>query len=336
MSSASKRQVKARLKFIGQLLVGLLLFVLLVRLGDFSSLKRLATLRLLPLLGAFLSTLGIAVSVGLRWGTLARGLTRRPVASWWHFCYYFLLNRVLGFFVPKDLSDLGGRAVLLITKHAVPTALAGLSVILDRLSDVLIMLVFLGPAILFLGHMLAAEAAVILMGGLAIVVYLGIRLGYRHILALSVDAYNRLADILRCLPVLRRYPLRRIQKVHLSLTVLQRVYLFSLAKFVFTALRWMFFALALDISEPIITFLFGTPVGQLSFLFAFTPGGLGIFEAGWYAILLQAGFPEAYISPLLVEQRVLTTLFVGVAMLFSGLLLLWKKSAASHHYAQES
>ena len=335
MSLAAKRRVKVRLKFIGQLLVGLLLFLLLICLSDFSSLKRLTTLRLLPLLGAFLSTLGIAVSVGLRWGTLARGLVNRPIVSWWHFVYYFLLNRVLGFFVPKDLSDLGGRAALLVTKHEVPLALAGLSVVTDRLSDVLIMLIFLVPSVLFLSHTVEAGAALIIMGSLMVVVYLGIRLGHRRILVLSVTAYNHFASVLHRLPVLRRRPLKRIQNLELSLKVFQRVYMFSLMKFAFTALRWMFFALALDIPEPMITFLFGTPVGQLSFLFAFTPGGLGIFEAGWYAILLQAGLSEAYISPLLVEQRVFTMLFVGLAMLFSSLLLLWKKSTASRSYTQE-
>ena len=171
--SGPKRQRKSVLKFIGQLLVGLLLFSLLIFLNDFSSLKRLTSLRIWPLIGAFVCTLGIAVSVGLRWAVLTRALAQRQVTTWWQFCYYFLVNRMLGFFVPKDLSDLGGRAALLVGKHKVPVGLAGLSVVLDRISDVLVMLVFLVPALLFFSDLITAGAGIAMMLVMVVVVLLG-------------------------------------------------------------------------------------------------------------------------------------------------------------------
>jgi uncharacterized protein (TIRG00374 family) len=322
----SEQKRTSGLQFVGQLLLGLLLFSLLIFFGDFSSLQRLTSLRIWPLVGAFVCTLGIAFSVGLRWGVLTRALAGRKVTHWLQFCYYFLLNRMLGFFVPKDLSDLGGRAALLVGKHKVPVALAGLSVVLDRVSDVLVMLIFLGPSVLFFSDLVTASVGITLMVALVIAVFLGLRFGHHHILRFSVNAYNWFIKWLSRLPVLRRRTWKPVQSLNLSLAVLQRAYLLSLMKFIFTVLRWVCFALALRIPGSMGMFLFGTPVGQLSFLFAFTPGGLGIFEAGWFAILSRAGLAETYISPLLVGQRVFTTLFVGIALLLSVLLSLSGKS----------
>jgi uncharacterized membrane protein YbhN (UPF0104 family) len=90
-----------------------------------------------------------------------------------------------------------------------------------------------------------------------------------------------------------------------------------LAKFVFTAGRLILFAITLNIPISPSLILLGTPIGQLTYLFAFTPGGLGIFEAGWIGILKLANVKTDYAMAFVVGQRVLTVITIGILALLS-------------------
>jgi uncharacterized protein (TIRG00374 family) len=316
------RPVRAWLKHALQLGLGLALFATVLYLTGLDSLRQLTHLRWLPLVGGFIATVGITASIALRWSTLTNALLGRPVTGWLRFCQYFLWNRVLGFVVPKDLTDLGGRAMALVARHDVPLRYAVASVLLDRGFDLLTVALFLGPALLFLSKTVRVGTAVALMVLLALSFYAVLRLAHRSLLASMVRFYNRASRLVHRLPSPRHRPPWKVESPNLSLEALTQAYLFGLSKFLCTALRFMFFALALDLPVSPLVFLLGMPVGQLSFLFAFTPGGLGILEAGWYAVLMQIDVPEAYISPFLVEQRVFTMLFVGILALLSSLLTL--------------
>jgi uncharacterized membrane protein YbhN (UPF0104 family) len=92
--------------------------------------------------------------------------------------------------------------------------------------------------------------------------------------------------------------------------VVLQALLFSLVKFGATTIRLIFIAQALQPSVPSFVILMGMPVGQLSYLFAVTPGGIGIFEAGWFAVLTLAGCVGSMVTIFLVAQRVITFLCV--------------------------
>jgi uncharacterized membrane protein YbhN (UPF0104 family) len=100
----------------------------------------------------------------------------------------------------------------------------------------------------------------------------------------------------------------------------QRVYLFSLFKFGCTTGRLVLFALTLNVPISPTLILLGTPVAQLTYLFAFTPGGLGIFEAGWLAILILGGVSWDHAMIFVVGQRILTVILVGLLAVLSQFL----------------
>ena len=77
--------------------------------------------------------------------------------------------------------------------------------------------------------------------------------------------------------------------------------------------RLILFAKALNLSIASLLIFLATPVGQFAYLFSFTPGGLGIFEAGWFGILTYGGGvnPQS-VSMFVVGQRFLTILLVSV------------------------
>ena len=111
-----------------------------------------------------------------------------------------------------------------------------------------------------------------------------------------------------------------IERPHLPHQTLSHAFLLSVVKFLATSLRSACFAQALGMSASPLVFVMGTPITQLSFPIALTPGGLGIFEAAWYGVLLQSGISQASIAPFLVEQRVLTMVFIGVLTTFGEVL----------------
>lgn len=307
------------LKHIIQLALGLALFAGLLHLGGLDSLQQLMRLAGLPLLGAFFSTLVIAGSVAGRWGTIANALAGRPVAPWHKYLHYFLLSRSLGFIIPKDLADLGGRAAALHRFHSAPLALAGASVFFDRMFDVLSVVLFLPPALLYWGGWTSALTAIGLMGAAAIGFFVLLCLAHRPVVAGSIGLLNWIATQYRRLPGIKQRSRPPLRTPYLTRRILLQIYCLGLAKFAGTVLRLVLFSQALETPIPSRVILLGTPVGQLSYVFAITPGGLGIFEAGWFAVLSAADIAENLITVFLVEQRVLTYLCIITWALFSQL-----------------
>jgi uncharacterized protein (TIRG00374 family) len=229
----------------------------------------------------------------------------------------------LGFIVPKDLSDIGGRTAMLAIRHQIPAHHAGVSVLLDRFFDVLIMTLLLGPAVLFLSKTAGAVVSISLMIFVAVIFYIALHLFYDSISGLITGTYNVMVGVARRLPLIRRKTLKKLDGFSVGKPDFAKAYLLSIVKFLCTVIRFIFFARAIEMPVSPFVFFLGTPMGQLSFLFAFTPGGLGIFEAGWYAILVQVGTPVSYIVPFLLGQRVFTVLFIGMLFVVDQLSLLF-------------
>ena len=301
-----------------QLAIGLALFAYLFHKGGASSIAATADLRVPPLVGAFVCTAGIAAIVGLRWATLLEALAGRRTSDWRSCSQYFLWTRVLGMVIPKDLSDLGGRTTALMAGGQVSLRHAAASVLLDRGFDLAIVILFLGPSLLFLSGTASAGVSVTLMTLSATAFYTVLRLAHRSILRLAVRLYNGLARIVARLPLLRRWSPETVGGLELPVEAIGRAFAFSLIKFLLACLRLMSFSWALDAPVSPTVFLLGAPVGQLSLLLAFTPGGLGIYELGWYGVLTSMAVPDVHVSAFLVVQRVLTTLFVVVLALLVG------------------
>ena len=302
------------LKHLLQLGIGLALFGILLYLGGPDSLQKLTQLRGLSLVGAFFCTLAIAGSIAGRWGTIAFTLAGRHLAPWNAYLYYFFLNRTLGFFLPKDLTDLGGRAMALHRLHGVPFSLAGASVFFDRVFDVAILILFLPAALAYWTGWISIGVAVGMMVSAAASLFVILGVAHRQVVVGSIRLLNwgiaQLSRIWKSSP-------RPLRILEMTRPALRKAYILSLVKFASTVLRSILFSQALETPIPSHVLLLGTPVGQLGYLFAFTPGGLGIFEAGWYALFSIAGIPKETAILFLVEQRVLTYLCVLVWTLIS-------------------
>ena len=297
--------------------VGLGLIAGIVALGSVQSLERLGDLEPVPTILAFAATLGLTGAVAARWRILADALAGRIAARWRHFHHYFIVSRLLGFVLPKDVTDLASRTLCLARLHRVPIAPAGASVVFDRLFDLTVAgIMFVATLPYWLGW-ISAASGIVVMAASALSVGLAWFVLHRAIMAIPIRAVN-LAS--RMIARLRHHlPADSLSADALDRDVTFRAYAISLVKFSLTAGRMVLFcaALGLDIDPWLV--VLATPAGQMAYALAFTPGGLGIFEAGWFGVLRHAGVDAASAAAFVVGQRVLTLAMIGALAAISHL-----------------
>lgn len=302
---------KRWLKHLLSLALGLVLVGLLVRVGGTESLREIEHLRPLPLLGALLLTVGITGSIAGRWGLFANMLGNRHVATWAEYYHYFIVSRALGLVLPKDLTDLGGRAVVLNRFHGLSLTHSSAAVLLDRLSDLGTAVIFFLTVLPFWFGWLSSIQAVALLIGVAVAIGVSLFAGYRWLIVAADWTFNSGTHWLTRLPVLRKRTPPHLVIDRLDRDTVMRAYMLSIFKFWFTAGRMVCFALAAGLPISPLLLILGTAPGQMAYLFAFTPGGLGIFEAGWFGILALGDVPTVHIAAFVVAQRVFTVAMVS-------------------------
>ena len=98
------------------------------------------------------------------------------------------------------------------------------------------------------------------------------------------------------------------------------LFLLSSAKFFLTAMRFVTIGMAMGVTLGAAKLLLFVPCAQFAALFALTPGGFGIADWSWSALLLKIGADETIIVPYLISLRVVITLSIIVLAAFSRLL----------------
>lgn len=87
-----------------------------------------------------------------------------------------------------------------------------------------------------------------------------------------------------------------------------------------------YIAQAVGLAYPWPLFAAGFPATQLSLVLAVTPGGLGLFDAGWYGVLLLGGVPHQDALTFVIAQRAYVFIFVLIWAGFGTLLSLATES----------
>ena len=301
------------------------MFVALFVLAGKKSIDSLKAIQWVPFLGAILCTVIITVSISFRWKEITNHLEGKKVASWTSFYYFFIISRALGFIIPKDISDIGLRTAGLKKRHNLRTMSAGTSVIIDRLFDLLLIGLFLLGTLPFWSGLFSSTLNIIFL--LFFLAIPGIILIFNH--RILVWILQKIIDLLFFLmsvfPFLRKKMPEKIVFPELTRNIATRLYLLSLLKITATAGRFVFFSHALGLIIDPNTIIYGTPLAQLSYLIAFTPGGLGIFEAGWLGVLKLGQINTSSALSFAVGQRILTMIII------TGLGLIAQMVYATHH-----
>lgn len=283
----------------------------------------------LYLLLGFLSTLAASVVTSARWQLMSErtmGGTRLPYVAYFH---GLVLTRVLGQVSSTLVMDLVGRGVALRSAgsqrelgHAVTQA------IVERIFDIVLPLMMLAWAILaWQGHADTATAA----ATFALVCVL--------FAALSVVLLAPLTALaLRVYAALRRLRSRRRPDpagapdpapVRLPRALALRVGLLSLARYLTVLAQFWTVALGIGVGMSFFQIAAATPLGQLAGMAGFTPGALGIQEAGWLGAFTWVGLDAVAIGLFVLSQRLIITAYFGVLSLLSWLILRRTRAAAA-------
>ena len=265
------------------------------------------------------------------------------LASWRRFYQLNATVRALGLLIPRSLSTFAGK----------PVALRGLGlslkrsawvVLLDNLLDVVLLSAWLIPSLLFLKGWLSSYLFIALLGGCVLAVGLGVWwMAEGSAAEDSAIASSRLGTLARYITrLLQIQPLKSllpdqidlntdslasllpIRSAESSAIVLQALGL-SIVINSALATRFYFIARAVGLnlqplSYPWLIFAACFPLTQLSLVIAVTPGGLGLFDASWYGVLLLGGLTHQDALTFVVAQRAYIFIFVLVWAGFSVLL----------------
>ena len=317
--------IKLSKQFVKHLLVtiaGLVLFTIFIFYGGLVSLNQFGRLKLAPLVGVFITTFAITATISIRWGILVNALGEKRVAEWFEYYRYFIINRILGFILPKDSTDLFGRALLLYRHHSLSLMRSGASVVFDRLFDLLTTFIFLFSAIPYWIGIVDINEGLCIMGLVSALLFAAIWLLYRPLFHFFIWASFRSESLARYLPGFKKFSFNKDFLFLISKRVLFTTLLLSFFKFVFTSGRFVLITMALGLSINPNLIVLATPLGQLTYLIAITPGGLGIIEAGWFGILSIAGIDPEPTLLFVVGQRVLIVACISILVIINQLTIL--------------
>jgi len=286
----------------------------------------------LYLLLAFLSTFAASIVTSARWQLMSEqtmGGTPLPYVAYFH---GLVLTRVLGQVSSTLVMDLVGRGVALRSAgsqrdlgHAVTQA------ILERIFDIVLPLMMLAWAILaWQGRFDAGTAS----ASFALVCVL-----FAALSVVMLAPLTRLA--LRVYSALRRLRARRKagtavdaiepspEPIPLPRALALRIGLLSLARYLTVLAQFWTVGIGIGIGISFFQIAAATPLGQLAGMAGFTPGALGIQEAGWLGAFTWVGLDAVAIGLFVLSQRLIITAYFSVLSLFSWLLLRRTRAAAA-------
>jgi uncharacterized protein (TIRG00374 family) len=284
-----------------------------------SVFQRMLSANLLYMLYAFLMTLAIILLTAYRWWLLLEKSMDYSPPLFGYLVYYVLTGASIGMFVPnRDLGEMGVRIASVKLYHQVPFNRVMLSVIVDRIFDIFILIPISIISIPFFCGWISSYlslAALTLIALLCITGILNYKQAYDTLFRLIQNLYIFIYPRWRRLPLLCRIRLPEPQTFGLlseviSPQIMTKAFILTSFKYLALALRAFFIACALNLNISFSIFFLSTSLAQASMILAFTPGGLGINELGWYGALSLLGVKSPQIIPFLISHRLFCYVFV--------------------------
>jgi uncharacterized protein (TIRG00374 family) len=298
--------------------VGLALIVALFIYAGPSIFQKIVQVNLLYLFLGLLSTAVIMFTTTYRWRIILHHLVGPSVPSLPDLLHYVLTGAAVGVFVPRDMGEMSVRIASMKLDHEVALSKTAFSVFLDRFFDVLILIPFTVAALPFLSGRILNHKTLLGLDVILLLLFVGV-LSYRHsydvLLAMIHGIYVPIHSLLGQISLLRRIRLPQPQAIGLlsevlSPRVMVGAFFCTLIKFLALALKASLLVSAMHLNISFFSIFLSMPLAHASYMLAFTPGGLGIGEVGWYGALILFGANSAEVAPFLLGQRMFNYLFL--------------------------
>jgi len=303
-------------------LIGLIIFLFIVFLNREISLDHFINLNYWHLMLAIvLMYLSMILAAG-RWGWIINTLEKRKVIPYRKYFFYFSLGAMLGSFFGQEVSVFTTRTGTMMMEKVSPKNIVSAYLIDKFLNTINLLSILFISALYFLNLIEVKVAAVLFLLTIVLVysIFSLTKIDFTSLIIFLKKIVTRLSKYLTFLKIPSDNPITEKDQFALSSSVFKKLYLLSVVKFLLLALSIFFIFKALNLNIHILQVILALPVAELSLVFAFTPGGLGILEAGWFILLKIIGFLPVEINTFLIGFRVIS-LFSIVLITFINYLL---------------
>jgi uncharacterized protein (TIRG00374 family) len=303
--------------------LGILIFGAILYYGGVEALRKVARVNLWYLAGAFVAAGLAAYVTSLRWGLIVDALEGSSASSRLRYFYYVMMGKLSSTFVSQYVGDYGVKPLALRASGKTTVGRAVYSVFLDRLFDLILSLLFLVPALLFLGRVISGEVLTLLIL-LSVCTYWVASGRNRWLLPRLVsgvvDALRGQTSLAVVGPAIGRLvgtldgASQGLEQV--SQRCMNSANVLTMLRYLALTMRAYFVALALGLSLPFCLVFLAVGLVRFTLLFAVAPGKLGVLEVGWYGVLALGGVGTTSIVPFLIALRVYGLVFDAILALF--------------------
>jgi uncharacterized protein (TIRG00374 family) len=326
MSAESAKQKRSRILSWAINLAGVLAFALILYLGGSEVWHQILEGDWRYILAAFAVTLLWNVIATYRWLVIANYTAGNgQICPFRYFLTYHMLGMLTGQIMPITIGMLGTRPLAISLSQGVSLKRSALSVLIDKLFDLILALLLVVPVALYLVHWISLYLA---FGVVGIIVTLGailIAWKYEQTLRMATRLGIRLAQLLAHLPLVgprlaSRLPeqLQRLaNETPLPNRMAVRAFLVTLVMYALLAARLYYIAQALRLAIPWYVLAMSVAVTQLTLIFSVTPGSLGFLEGGWAAVFALAGLSLDQFTAFVIARRAYLLIFTLVHTLLA-------------------
>ncbi len=317
-------------------LSGVLIFALILYLGGVEAWQQIIQGDWRYVLAALLVTILWNLIAAFRWSLITIQVAGEPAKlSFRYYFTYHMIGMVVGQVVPITVGMLGGRPAALSLSGGVSLKRSALSVFLDKLFDLILALLLVGPVALYLVDWIDLPLALGLVGTMMTLGAVLVGWQYERASRLMGRVASRLSGLLVHLPVIGRRLVRRLPQqldrlateTFLPNRSAIQVFLLTLMMYALLSARLFFISEALRLEIPWYLLAMGVCVTQLTLIFAVTPGSLGFLEGGWGAVLALGGLSLEQFTFFVIGRRAYVLIFTLINAL---LAFAWIRESPAH------
>jgi uncharacterized protein (TIRG00374 family) len=307
-------------------LLGLIIFALIIALNKEISFASFSKLNYYYLLLSFIFYyLGNSLAA-MRWGWIIKNTTGEHL-PYRKYNFYFSMSSLLGSLGFQEVSIFGTQAGALLLEKINFKKIFNIYLIDKFFNTVNLILISL-IAVPYFFNLISLSAAVILAIIFILVGYIVFSSPKLNFTILIFYLNKFFGKLIKFFPISKNQQtkIEEDKKIIFPTKLTKKIYLLSFLKLILFAVATFFVFKTFNLNIGFFPVILAFPITQLIVFFAITPGGIGILEAGWFAILKLINFNPVDINTFVIGLRVVSSAAIILIALINYLFFLTLKS----------
>lgn len=301
---------------------GISLFLLIIFLNREVSFDSFTNINLGYLILAFIFIyLAITLEAG-RWGWIINILTGKKILPYRKYFFYYSLSAMFGIIGIQEVSVLTTQLGTLSLEKIPPSKIIN-AYLVNKIINTINLISICWISILYFLNFITLQTSIVFVIITFFCTYFIISIKKINFTALVFYFNKLIIKMAKLIPALKKKQFSESsEKIIISSKILKKLYLISILKFSFLTIATFFVFKSLKLNIDISQVFLALPISQLSIVFSFTPGALGIMETGWFIILKTLAFSAVNINTFLIGYRVITYPMIILVALINYLIFL--------------